>query len=412
MRPFGVDSIFFVIKLSVVYHLHLQAISRSDGRSATAAAAYRSGENVHDDLRGKTHRYENRRGVIHSEILGSKLNRSELWNSAERVENRKNSIVARELTIALPAELDSAARISAAREFARWLSDTYEVAVDLAVHAPHKSGDQRNHHAHLLFTARPIIDDVWAKKKDRRWNARDGHNTTECLRERWSSIVQPLVHNPDNWDHRSHESRGIATTPTRHVGPRAMNLQRNGNTSDRYDQIIKQSNDERNLEAQLLKIKKLIQLEEPNNGIIREIGRRSAIDRQINPRWPKFRGSIIEKSGDIEKGSRRENEIGNANSRDRGNEITSSRVRSRVAKIERRKSAFETVARGAFTHGRRRAINIHRKCVFARSDDTGICSARRIIDAYRRRTAGRSIPVEQVRGSARSIFRKSKGLKL
>src|SRR3546814_2131184 len=77
-----------------------------------------------------------------------------LWNAAEQAETRKNSTVAREYEIALPAELSAKARRDLALGLAREISERHGVAVDMAIHAPGREGDHRNHHAHLLTTTR------------------------------------------------------------------------------------------------------------------------------------------------------------------------------------------------------------------------------------------------------------------
>src|SRR3546814_1212432 len=78
------------------------------------------------------------------------------WNAAEQAETRKNSTVAREYEIALPAELSAEARRELALGLAREISERHGVAVDVAIHAPGREGDHRNHHAHLLTTTRRI----------------------------------------------------------------------------------------------------------------------------------------------------------------------------------------------------------------------------------------------------------------
>ncbi|MEL6605778.1 MAG: MobA/MobL family protein, partial [Cyanobacteria bacterium J06614_10] len=47
----------------------MQVIGRSAGRSATAAAAYRSGEQVADERTGKVHDYTGKSDIYGSEIL-------------------------------------------------------------------------------------------------------------------------------------------------------------------------------------------------------------------------------------------------------------------------------------------------------------------------------------------------------
>ncbi len=79
---------------------------------------------------------------------------AQLWANVETHETRKNARVAREVVIALPHELDAEQRRDLARDVGRLLVERYGVAVQIAVHAPDKDGDDRNHHAHLLMTPR------------------------------------------------------------------------------------------------------------------------------------------------------------------------------------------------------------------------------------------------------------------
>ena len=52
-----------------LYHLSAQMISRSAGRSAVAAIAYRSGLEITDERTGIVHDYTRKGGVVHCEIL-------------------------------------------------------------------------------------------------------------------------------------------------------------------------------------------------------------------------------------------------------------------------------------------------------------------------------------------------------
>ncbi|MDP1577439.1 MAG: MobA/MobL family protein, partial [Cypionkella sp.] len=99
-----------------IYHLRATMISRSAGRSATAAAAYRSASHIEDHRTGLSFDYRARGGVDHVEIVAPAhapewaQDRAALWNAVEAAETRKNSQVAREIRVALPAELDHAQR--------------------------------------------------------------------------------------------------------------------------------------------------------------------------------------------------------------------------------------------------------------------------------------------------------------
>ena len=153
-----------------IYHLSVKPISRSAGRSATAAAAYRAGVEIADERTGEVHDYRRKGGVESADIVlpdGAPewaTNRGALWNAAEKAEKRKDACVAREYEVALPAELSPAERRRLALDFAQEMANREGCAVDVAIHAPGKEGDERNHHAHILRTTRKVaIDGLGAK---------------------------------------------------------------------------------------------------------------------------------------------------------------------------------------------------------------------------------------------------------
>ena len=129
------------------YHLSAKTISRSHGRCATAAAAYRSGVRITDERTGVIHDYQRRTGVEATFLLLPASapdwgrDRARLWNAAELAETRKNSTVAREFEIALPAELDAEQRQRLAVDFARELVLRHGCAADVAIHRPGRAGD-------------------------------------------------------------------------------------------------------------------------------------------------------------------------------------------------------------------------------------------------------------------------------
>ena len=72
-------------------------MSRGKGKSAVAAAAYRSGEKLTNEWDGMTHDYTRKGGVVHTEIMlpphapPSFSDRSTLWNSVELYEKAGNA---------------------------------------------------------------------------------------------------------------------------------------------------------------------------------------------------------------------------------------------------------------------------------------------------------------------------------
>ena len=171
-----------------IYHLRATMISRSQGRSATAASAYRVAERIEDRRTGLVFDYAARGGVDHTEILVPDhapdwvRDRSELWNRVEESETRKNSQVAREVRVALPDELTHAQRLELVREFVRSQFVDRGMVADFALHAPGREGDERNHHAHILLTTREV-DAEGFTTKNRDWNKVE---VLEGWREAWA----------------------------------------------------------------------------------------------------------------------------------------------------------------------------------------------------------------------------------
>lgn len=153
-----------------IYHLTVNVYSRRDGDSSTAAAAYRAGVCIEDALTGEVHDYTKRHGVAFSALClpgDQTADRADFWNRVEAHHKRGDAITCREVVVALPAELDGAARQDLAHAFAKHLADTYGIAADLAIHAPSRNGDNRNHHAHILLSACAVsLDGTLGKKAE------------------------------------------------------------------------------------------------------------------------------------------------------------------------------------------------------------------------------------------------------
>ena len=191
-----------------IYHLRATMISRSQGRSATAAAAYRVAERIEDRRTGLVFDYAARGGVDHTEILAPDHapdwvhDRSELWNRVEESETRKNSQVAREVRVALPDELTHAQRLELVREFVRSQFVDRGMVADIALHAPGREGDERNHHAHILLTTREVGEDGFTTK-NRDWNKVE---VLEGWREAWARDSNAALERAgieDRVDHRT-----------------------------------------------------------------------------------------------------------------------------------------------------------------------------------------------------------------
>lgn len=241
-----------------IFHLSTKIIKRSDGRSSVGASAYRSASKMIDNRTGKSFNYTKKRGVLETGCMMRDagalidIDRAELWNVAERVEKRKDSRTAREFVMALPHELDHSARKDIVERFCRHLIDRYGVAVDWAMHAPDKKGDDKNYHAHILMTTRTasITNDgmiLLGEKTDlelanKDLKKRGVYTSTQQqikdLREFCATITNNALKDAKidaSVDHRSHKDRNLKTVPTIKMGFKASALERKGVATERGD---------------------------------------------------------------------------------------------------------------------------------------------------------------------------------
>jgi len=250
-----------------IFRFQTTSLGRSSGRRATSAAAYRAGERIRDERSGKVYNHTKRDDVLHTQIvlpaaaaasgqsnssadayLSWATDRAALWNAAERAETRKNSRVAREFLVSLPAELNGEQRLALAQRLSHEIADRYRVAVDLAVHAPRAGGDQRNHHAHLLATTREVTPaglgrkaglDMSDAKRQQQGLPRDREEITE-LRARWAAFTNEALRDAGSEarvDHRSLQAQGIDREPQPKIPFVAQMIERKGGQSEVAERI-------------------------------------------------------------------------------------------------------------------------------------------------------------------------------
>lgn len=251
------------------YHHSSKHGARGSGKSAVAAAAYRSATAMLDERTGKTHDYTAKKGVVHSEIFmpaaanGWKPSRAELWNAAEKSHVRADSVVYREYEVALPHQLNEEERKALVVAYCKHLAETYGVAVDVSIHEPSKQGDQRNHHAHIMMTTKRVRGEGFGTKaleldpvSDQRLSK--GRKSTATInRELWAKMGADALQRAGleveskRWRHghlTKPEQLKIAQSigdrewaewakkkATKHLGAKASAMERKGATSDRGD---------------------------------------------------------------------------------------------------------------------------------------------------------------------------------
>lgn len=254
-------------------HITTTPISRKEGRSAVACAAYRAGVTLEDNRYEKTHDYSKKRGVMSADIIlpstlktqGFTVSRSELWNKAEKAENRKDARVAREWLINLPYELNEDDRKAVAHEFAQALADKYNIIADVCIHQPvlkepydpkkppsfnrlredEQNPDPRNYHAHIMVTTREAkIDDEgglsfdpklkipleWSNAKRKAKKLQPSRDEIKEIRQLWVDIANKKLseHDLGLMDARSFKDQGLDRLPTIKMGVDATNMERKG----------------------------------------------------------------------------------------------------------------------------------------------------------------------------------------
>ena len=112
-----------------IYHCSIKIGSRSNGQSAIAAAAYRSGDKLKDNETGLISDYTKKSGIVFSEISlcdnapAEYSDREILWNSVHSIEKNKNSRLWREFEVALPKELNRDEQKDTVRRFVKGLNE-------------------------------------------------------------------------------------------------------------------------------------------------------------------------------------------------------------------------------------------------------------------------------------------------
>ncbi|MBQ6993221.1 MAG: MobA/MobL family protein [Lachnospiraceae bacterium] len=267
-----------------IYHCSIKIIGRSDGKSAVASSAYRSGEKLTDDRTGLIHDFTKKRGVVFTEVAlpahapPEYADRNVLWNAVEKVEKKSNAQLAREIEVALPKELSREYQIEIVR---RYVQDNFVSVGMCADWALHDKGDG-NPHAHIMLTMRGIKPDgTWAQKEkkiyaldeegkriplidpatgeqklgkrnEKLWkritvetNDWNDRGNAETWRKVWADICNEYLSVEKQIDHRSYKRQELDLEPTIHEGYRARKMEKAGFVSNRceYNRIVKKLNE-------------------------------------------------------------------------------------------------------------------------------------------------------------------------
>ena len=271
-----------------IFHCQIKIISRGKGKTATAAAAYRSGTKIVDDEFGETHDYTRKGGVAFSEILlcanspSTYSDRQTLWNEVQKIEKQKNAQLCREVEVALPIEFSRDEQIEVVREYIKKNFTDKGMIADWSLH----DKSDGNPHAHILLTMRPLKQNgEWgAKRKDsyaldengnripvidqrtgkqkigargrKMWErisiqSTDWNDQTKAeeWRKSWADVCNEHLKGQAHIDHRSYARQGKEQLPMLHESYAARKIAKRGGYSYiiEYNDQIRELNREREL---------------------------------------------------------------------------------------------------------------------------------------------------------------------
>ena len=223
-----------------IYHFSAKIISRANGSSAVASAAYRSASDLFDERLERHHNFSNKSGVVHSEVLlpegaPERLHdRTTLWNEVEATEKRKDAQLAREVEFSIPREMNRDQGISLARDFVKQQFVDRGMVADLNVHWDHAEDGSPKPHAHVMLAMREVGPDGFGQK-ERDWNRNE---LLQEWREAWSAHVNERLAElgiDTRIDHRSYAEQGIALEPQHKIGPAASRRPGQGLKAERIE---------------------------------------------------------------------------------------------------------------------------------------------------------------------------------
>jgi Ti-type conjugative transfer relaxase TraA len=223
-----------------IYHFSAKVVSRANGSSAVASAAYRAAERLTDERLGRDHDFTNKAGVVHSEIMLPEgaperlADRETLWNAVEAGEVRKDAQLARDVEFAIPREMSEADGIALARDFVAREFVARGMIADLNVHWDKAADGSPKPHAHVMLSMREVGPDGFGQK-ERDWNSKE---LLQEWRVGWADHVNTRMAElglEARVDHRTLEAQGIPLEPQHKIGAAGSRREMNGEDAERAD---------------------------------------------------------------------------------------------------------------------------------------------------------------------------------
>ena len=148
-------------------------VKRSKGQSAVEKSSYISRCSLTSEYTGEIYKPKYHEDLVHSEISLPEhapkefADRSILWNSVEQVEKNKNAQLARMVKLNMPNAWSYDLAVATVRDYVQEHFVSKGMCAEWAVHDSYnEQTGQRNLHAHIMLTLRPLEQDgTWGEKQ-------------------------------------------------------------------------------------------------------------------------------------------------------------------------------------------------------------------------------------------------------
>ncbi|WP_375600390.1 Ti-type conjugative transfer relaxase TraA [Devosia sp. Naph2] len=240
-----------------ITHFTPQIISRAEGRSVVAAAAYRHCARMEIEREGRSADFSNKPDLAHAEFsvpvdapawvktIVTDLRPAQcsetFWNRLEAFEKRADAQLAKEFILALPVELTIDQNVALMRDFVDAEITARGLVADWVLHDA-----KGNPHVHLMTSLRPLTVEGFGAKRiavlDE--DGRPVRSPAGQIRyQLWAGDKADFLKLRDAWygtqnrhlaqhgydvrvDGRSYAERGVDLEPTPHIGVGAKAIQR------------------------------------------------------------------------------------------------------------------------------------------------------------------------------------------
>lgn len=186
-----------------IYSFRMESRPRSAGRSSVSAAAYVLAAKMVNAQTGEITDESKKGGVFDTFTMGpagDNLDPHKLWSAVEMHHRRRDAVPARLFICALPNELTHEQNTELVKEFVAAFTSEYKVAATVGMHLPDRGGDERNIHAHIVYTSctiEPGLEMKFGKKVMEfdpiRMRQEKGVAPAEKMRKQWEVAVNTAL---------------------------------------------------------------------------------------------------------------------------------------------------------------------------------------------------------------------------